>query len=98
MPMVIECACGKKLKVRDELACKKGKCPGCGQAVLAPTPTPIVVEPVAEEVMAGEPPIVASAVGKGDAGSTDVTAEPVWEAKKKSKSGSKREEGDEGDV
>jgi serine/threonine protein kinase/Leucine-rich repeat (LRR) protein len=30
------CACGKTLKVRDELAGKKVKCPGCGQVMSAP--------------------------------------------------------------
>jgi tRNA A-37 threonylcarbamoyl transferase component Bud32 len=30
------CACGKSLKVADELAGKKVKCPGCGKIVVAP--------------------------------------------------------------
>ena len=33
-------ACQKKLSVKDELAGKKGKCPGCGQPVAVPGPPP----------------------------------------------------------
>ena len=29
-------ACNKQLKVKDELAGKKGKCPGCGKPVMVP--------------------------------------------------------------
>ncbi|HEV3262885.1 MAG TPA: serine/threonine-protein kinase, partial [Gemmataceae bacterium] len=32
-------ACNKQLKVKDELAGKKGKCPGCGKAVAIPQST-----------------------------------------------------------
>ena len=28
--------CGKSIKVRDELAGKKGKCPGCGAILTVP--------------------------------------------------------------
>src|SRR5579885_393403 len=31
-------ACGAPLKVREELAGKSGKCPGCGNSVMAPRP------------------------------------------------------------
>src|SRR5262249_16926443 len=31
--------CGKKLKVQEELAGKKGKCPGCGKAAAIPNNT-----------------------------------------------------------
>jgi hypothetical protein len=38
-PIPIECAsCGRKLKVRAELAGKKAKCPDCGAAVPVPDP------------------------------------------------------------
>ena len=33
MPIPIKCQCGKALKVKDELAGKAVKCPGCGQAI-----------------------------------------------------------------
>ena len=33
MPIAIKCQCGKALKVKDELAGKAVKCPGCGQPV-----------------------------------------------------------------
>lgn len=38
MPILLACACGKKMKARDELAGKKVKCPGCGAAVAVPLP------------------------------------------------------------
>ena len=31
-----KCKCGKRLKVRDELAGKRVRCPGCGQPVAVP--------------------------------------------------------------
>lgn len=33
MPLAVQCSCGKKMKVRDELAGKRVKCPGCGGVV-----------------------------------------------------------------
>src|SRR6185437_6872201 len=36
MSIEFSCACGKRFKVRDELAGKRGKCTGCGKAVLIP--------------------------------------------------------------
>jgi len=54
MPISVSCACGAALRVRDEAAGKKAKCPKCGAAVLipaaeaddaladAPTPLPMV--------------------------------------------------------
>ncbi len=48
-------ACQKKLSVKDELAGKKGKCPGCGQGVAVPA---LVAAPAIEE-MATVPPSVA---------------------------------------
>jgi len=37
MPITVKCeACGKTLKVKDELAGKRGKCPGCGAVVHVP--------------------------------------------------------------
>lgn len=89
MPLVIDCLCGKKLKVRDELAGKKVKCPGCGQAIAAPAP--VEVEPAGEEVMAGEPPLVPANVKPGGA-STDVQAGPAWLSTKKSKAAAKTDQ------
>jgi hypothetical protein len=98
MALIVVCPCGKKLKVRDELAGKKVKCPGCGQSVTAPAP--VIVEPAGEEVMAGEPPVVAAtvkpAVDDDDVSSTDVSASPAWTTSKKKKSApSTSEEGSE---
>ncbi|MDQ7779037.1 MAG: zinc ribbon domain-containing protein [Planctomycetota bacterium] len=52
MPIAIRCKCGKDLKVKDELAGKAVKCPGCGTVlkVVAPQARPAV--PVAA---AGKP-------------------------------------------
>ena len=53
MPLLIECACGKKLKVPDELAGKKLKCPGCAKVLTAaaprPSPPPVPLDDVEEE-------------------------------------------------
>ncbi len=38
--MIITCSCGKKVKVRDEMAGKKVKCPTCGGIIPVPKPEP----------------------------------------------------------
>jgi hypothetical protein len=47
--------CAKPIKVKDDLAGKKGKCPGCGQAVTVPAlPVNGGDRPAAEEAKKGE--------------------------------------------
>lgn len=53
MPITVKCQCGKSLKVKDQLAGKAVKCPGCSQVVKVPaagaapaTPTPAPAAPV----------------------------------------------------
>lgn len=46
MPIAIKCKCGKALSVKDELAGKAIKCPGCGQPVRVPG-DPAVAKPAA---------------------------------------------------
>ena len=38
MPITVTCSCGKRFRVRDEHAGKRGKCPSCGAAVTIPAP------------------------------------------------------------
>lgn len=38
MPIRLKCSCGKVLSVKDELAGKGVKCPGCQKAIRVPTP------------------------------------------------------------
>lgn len=68
MSIEFSCACGKKFKVRDALAGKKGKCAGCGGVVLIPKPPE--PEPEPEPVAAG----VADIYSVED----PVVQEPVW--------------------
>ena len=49
MPIPVKCECGRSMKVKDELAGKRGKCPSCGTMLLIPV---LDVQPVIEE----EPP------------------------------------------
>lgn len=46
MPLSLACPCGQKLKVRDELAGKKVKCPKCAKLLVAPLPDPKEEEPL----------------------------------------------------
>ncbi|MFL5342900.1 MAG: hypothetical protein ACJ8F7_22425 [Gemmataceae bacterium] len=46
MSIAITCGCGKNLKVADEFAGRKGKCPACRQAILIPAPATEVAEAV----------------------------------------------------
>jgi hypothetical protein len=41
MAILIDCACGKKLSIRAELAGKRVKCPACSAKLLAPVPAPV---------------------------------------------------------
>src|SRR5262249_29472534 len=36
-------SCGRNLKVKDELAGKKGKCPGCGRVLPIPAAAPVLM-------------------------------------------------------
>src|SRR5262245_31163249 len=47
MSILLSCPCGKKLRVKDELAGKKVKCPGC--AAILPVPGPVVETPAPPE-------------------------------------------------
>jgi hypothetical protein len=49
MPIVINCKCGHKLRVKDELAGKRVRCPGCSQVVPVPPPEEPIAEVVAVE-------------------------------------------------
>jgi hypothetical protein len=40
------CACGKRFRVKDEYAGRKGKCPACGNPVIIPKPVVKPAEPV----------------------------------------------------
>jgi hypothetical protein len=51
MPIVLTCACGRRLQIRDEYAGQEGKCPACGRTFDIPTPcddetAPFSLEPV----------------------------------------------------
>jgi hypothetical protein len=40
MPITFSCDCGKQLRVKDELAGKRVKCPACGEITAVPDPEP----------------------------------------------------------
>jgi hypothetical protein len=40
MSILLKCGCGKQLQVRDELAGKKARCPGCGTIMAVPSASP----------------------------------------------------------
>lgn len=45
MPILLSCDCGKRIKVRDEDAGKRVKCPGCNAVLRIPAPEGVTVEP-----------------------------------------------------
>lgn len=56
MPIAVNCShCGKTLKVKDEFAGKKGKCPSCNGSI----PIPPLASPVGERVMKDTAPMAA---------------------------------------
>jgi hypothetical protein len=58
MPILLSCACGKKLRVKDDLAGKRLKCPACAAVlVVPPAGTPGAADgPGAEKVAAAKEP------------------------------------------
>lgn len=56
MSLVIACACGQKLKVRDEFAGKKAKCPKCGNVLTAPPPAEEEPAELLEMIQEEKPP------------------------------------------
>src|SRR5436305_584175 len=59
MPIAFSCPCGKMLRVPDEHAGRRAKCPACNAIVEVPGPEPvmeIVEEPVAPGPTASAPP------------------------------------------
>jgi hypothetical protein len=102
MPLLVECKCGKKLKVRDEHAGKKVKCPTCGATLVAPTPTPAVEEPVEllemiEEDKAPRAVPASTAVKTSPPAweNQEEAGAAAWDAKKKSASPRKKDEDEE---
>jgi hypothetical protein len=79
MPITLPCSCGKTLKVNDNLAGKRVKCPVCGGVMAVPA-APAEREPVLEPLDDDEPD---AAGGPAEPG----TRAP---AKKKKKKGKKR--------
>lgn len=49
MPIQVECACGKSMRVKDEWAGKKARCPACQGILVVPTPTKTKTPPPEEE-------------------------------------------------
>jgi hypothetical protein len=45
MPISVQCDCGRSLRVKDELAGRKVKCPQCDGVLLVPQPEPAAEEP-----------------------------------------------------
>lgn len=60
MPITLNCPCGKSLRVPDEHAGKRVKCPACGGVAAVPKPEPApmfeVVEDVSEALVSPPPP------------------------------------------
>jgi len=56
MAITLSCTCGKTLRVPENLAGKKGKCPACGAVLEIPTDVPELAPLEAEPVAASSPP------------------------------------------
>jgi hypothetical protein len=54
MPITISCSCGKNLRVKDELAGKRIKCPACAGVIPVPAPPKEEPELVAVEAVAAD--------------------------------------------
>ncbi|MCI0378333.1 MAG: hypothetical protein L0215_12060 [Gemmataceae bacterium] len=68
MPILLQCRCGKKLKVRDEFAGKKVRCPACGEIAVAEEAIlePEILAP-APNTRSGPPPLEPARARQEDA-------------------------------
>ncbi len=77
MPIPLSCSCGKKLRVKDELAGRRVKCPACGGAIAVPAaeaefevvedePAPAPKAKTSAPAKAGKKPVRAAAALDGD--------------------------------
>jgi hypothetical protein len=53
MPIPVQCDCGRSLRIKDELAGRKVKCPQCGAVLVVPQPEPSA-EDQAFELISGD--------------------------------------------
>jgi hypothetical protein len=60
MPIQVKCQCGKALKVKDELAGKAVKCPGCAKVIKVGQPGAKAAAPAAKKTPAARPAAPAS--------------------------------------
>ena len=83
MAIEFSCACGKKYRLRDELAGKKAKCARCGAVLVVPTPPEPEPEPEADgpiDIYAVEEPVVAEPQWTVQPSAQVEEAEPVGAA------------------
>ncbi len=105
MPIALECDCSKKLRVKDELAGRKIRCPECKGVIAVPVPE-VEVEPEPEDadayVTPDEPKSSTASKSKSKSSEDDddsasyVTAE-MPKTKSKSKSSSDDDDDEEDD-
>jgi hypothetical protein len=51
MPISFTCVCGRALRVKDDMAGRKARCPVCGQVLTVPVPQPRAAEDEALEIL-----------------------------------------------
>ena len=54
MPIPLTCGCGRSLRIKDEFAGRRVKCPGCGEVLAVPLPE-VEEEGAAEVLLAHSP-------------------------------------------
>ncbi len=78
MAIDFECACGKKLKSKDDYAGKKTKCPVCGAVLTVPLTTAMQAEAAAKAAKSGaSAPAEIDAPLAIDMSETSVKIEPI---------------------
>lgn len=63
MSISITCVCGKQLRVADELAGRRGKCPACRAEIQIPHAAPAALEARAPQLQASSQPVTAAVAG-----------------------------------
>lgn len=55
MPIPLSCACGRSMRVKDELAGRRVKCPECGEVLAVPKPEPSPEDEALDVLLSDDP-------------------------------------------
>jgi hypothetical protein len=83
MPIPLKCDCGRSLRVKDDLAGRKVRCPVCKSVLTVPEPDQAIVQRKTITVVPVESPTPTTRASDSDPG-TDSESQPIVRRKQSS--------------